>query len=246
MKQKLLSFARLLVVGVVVILSLIGEFGIGFQVVAIVVLMTAYRREWGRKLRDAFDDEPLPPPLPQSEAGRSVSAFHEAGHAVIGWVLPGPRLPYHATIRPVHDANGFVKWKRKSSDAFGLDAALNELASIFGGAAAEREFRHPENIGWRGDLEQATDFARRMVCEWGFSGKLAPRHYDVESGLLTAEILETINAEIDRFLKEGMERALKAAKEHRDAIGRVAGMLLQHETLDEKRLREAIGFDPAT
>lgn len=240
MSKKLLSRIRYVICGAALAAALIGWLGLGFQAMAVVVLMTAYRENLADGVRRAFADEAPPPPLPQSESGRSVSAFHEAGHAVVGWILPGPRKPYHATIRQSHDSNGYVKWRRATSDAFGLEAALNELAALFGGIAGEREFRCLENIGQRGDLEQATDFARRMVCEWGFSAKLPRRRYDVESGLLTAETLTIINAEIDRFLQEGEDRALKTAKQNRDAIGRVAALLLQHETLDEKQIREAV------
>ena len=244
--KKLHSFFRILAGGAVIVLFLSGAFGLGFQAIGVVVLMTAYRHRLAGAVRALLDEQDYAPPPPQSEKGRGQTAFHEAGHVVVGWVLSCGRTPVSASIRQDGDSNGRVTWRHLTSDAENIEEALNGIASCLGGIAGEKAFGYPETASRRNDLRQATDIATRMVCEWGFSGKLATRRYDPEDGLLTEEILKTINAEIDRFVQEGERRAHMAAKEHHDAIGRVAGLLLQHVTLDWKQLREAIGFDPAT
>lgn len=244
MSKNIRSLIRVLPPIMVVGTMLSGWLGLGFQAIGVVILMTAYRQELADSFRRLMADEPPAGPV-MTEQGKSVVAFHEAGHAVVGWVLPGPGKPHSATIKSSGETNGRVVNTHRSSDSWTLEIAINQLAFWYAGWAAEKEFGLVQSMGWKGDLAYATNLARRMVCEWGFSGKLPRRHYDVESGLLTEEILTIINAEIDRFLQEGERRAIKAAKEHHDAIGRVAGLLLQHETLDAKQLREAIGFDPA-
>lgn len=244
MWKKILSFLRVVPTAACVVVAVSGMLGVGLQAIAVVVLVSAYHRDWAHWLRRAWAEEHVP--IPQSKEGRSLSAFHEAGHAVVGWVLPCSRKPYLATIRQDGNTNGHVRWRALTSDPVDLETAINEIAMCFGGFAAEKEFGLAENGGKDSDLEQATDIATRMVCEWGFSGKLAHRRYDIRSGLMTPELRTTINAEIDRFMLLGEERALKTAKAHREAIGRLAALLLEHETLTERQIRDAMESAPAT
>ena len=243
MRTKLFTLFRDAFVTTVLAGLIVGVGGVGVQVVAIVILLTAFREPAADWLRACYAD-PVKI-LPRTDRGRSQTAFHEAGHAVVGWVLPGADKPRSASIRPNAEEDGRVDCDDRR-DPHDLLSAIDELAAWFAGAAAEREFGSPDNSGCWEDLERATAFARRMVCEWGFSGKLAKRRYDPDSGLLTEEILTTINAEIDRFLGMGEQLAIKTVKEHHDTIGCVAALLLQQETLDAAKLQAAIGTAPTT
>jgi hypothetical protein len=240
--QKFLSCAKALVATAFLIFVANGRFGVGAQVIVLVVFLTAYRKKAAGMLRAFLEGEPDDRLPPETEAGRSRTAFHEAGHVVVSQVLPCGWKPMRASIVPDRDSNGRVDHDMESRDVMDMESALNQLACHFAGAAAEREFCTPrETAGKAGDLAQATDLAERMVCEWGFSGKLPRRRYDPESNMLTEEIIGTINAEIDRFLEMGEALAEKTVKAHRDAIGRVAALLLQHGTLDRKALQAALG-----
>ena len=238
MSKKILSLIRALPAIVLAAVTVSGYLGLGLQAIGVVVLLTAYREDLARILRRALSEKHEQPPL--SEHGKSVSAFHEGGHSVVGWILPGADKPYYATIQQTERTNGHIEVRRRSSDPPDLGAAIDHLALLYAGAAAEREFGLVQSAGWSSDLNEATHLAKRMVCEWGFSGKLAHRRYDTRDGLLTKEILVIINAEIDRFLGLGEELAIKTVKEHRDKIGRVAALLLQYGTLDEAKLSAAI------
>ncbi|HTK59964.1 MAG TPA: hypothetical protein VL283_02055 [Candidatus Baltobacteraceae bacterium] len=239
--HKLFFHARVLIALAILAVAINGNFGTGFQVAALVILLTAYRKNAARALRSFFEDEEQRRPPPQTEAGRSRTAFHEAAHAVVGWVLPTQRKPSGASIEPDDDSLGRVHHLLESRDVHDMETALNELAIMFAGSAAEREFCTPKSTaGWAGDLDMATQLAERMVCEWGFSGKLPRRRYDPCSGLLTEEILKIINEEIDRFLEMGEALALKTVKAHHDAVGRVAALLMQFGSLDQAKLRAAI------
>jgi cell division protease FtsH len=242
MSKKLRSLIRAVVWCVPLAAAIYGRFGLGVQVVAIVVVMTAFREDLAGFLRALFEDRGER--LEQSESGKSLTAFHEAGHAVVGWVLPGGTKPQSVTIRQTDTSNGHVISAIRTSDSWSIDDAIDQLALWFAGAAAECEFGHGQSTGWQEDLVEATSLAKKMVCEWGFSGKLKSRYYDTDSGMLTEEILEIINAEIDRFLELGERLAAKTVKEHRDTIGRVAGLLLQHETLNQAKLKAAIENAP--
>ena len=214
-----------------------GELGVGMQAVAIVIALTAFREPAAAWLRACYaEPEKI---APQSDEGRSATAFHEAGHAVVGWVLTGANKPRRATIVPNAEDNGSVDFHERR-DPYDLLSALDELAAWFAGSAAQQEFGRAHDSGASEDIERATELATRMVCEWGFSGKLQKRRYDLDSGTLTEETLAIINAEIDRFLEEGEKLAVKTVKAHRDRIGCVAALLMRDETLDEKTLRAAI------
>jgi len=237
MRTKIRPFIRSLIITTAFAAAIMGYVGVGLQVIAIVVFLTAYRKKAAQWLCDVFEPHEA---TPQTEAGRDQTSYHEAGHAVVGWVLPGAYKPRSASIIPNGEENGSVRIESRSGDPPDLQAALEELASWFAGAAAEEEFGKRSNAGCAEDLARATSWVQQMVCEWGFSGKLPRRSYDGESGLLTGEILTVINAEMDRFLADGEALARKTVKEHRDTIGCVAALLRQHGTLDESQLRAAI------
>jgi len=236
LKHKIRSFIRVLIVGTMFVTAIRGTWGVGLQVVALVVFLTAYREAAADWLRNCLSEAPTP----QTDQGRGETAFHEAGHAVVGWVLPGACKPNSASILQTAGENGRVDCEERSGDPPDIQSALDELASWQAGYAAEQEFGCRSNAGCHEDLMRATELATQMVCEWGFSAALGRRHYDPASDMLTEEIRAKINAEIDRFLADGETLARKTVREHHDAVGRVAGLLLQHGKIDRKQLQAAI------
>lgn len=240
MPSKIFRLIRILIVLAALAYAIDGSLGVGAQVVAIVVFLTAYREKAADRLRACFAGKPEPV-LQQTEKGRGQTAYHEAGHAVAGWYLPGASKPKSASILPTSESNGRVDCEDLSSDPMDLEAAVDELAAWFAGAAAEREFGCRIDAGHAEDLAEATDLARLMVCEWSFSGRLPRRRYDPGSGLLTEDIRRIINEEIDRFLELGEQRAIETVKAYHDKIGCVAALLLQHGTLNRVQLEAALG-----
>jgi cell division protease FtsH len=166
-------------------------------------------------------------------------AHHEAGHVVVAWLLPGATKPAHVTIIPDEVSNGAMTPK-STTRLVDVEAMIDDLAVCFAGTVAQQEFGFKHDVGASGDLQKATYCARSMVCDFGFSEKLPRRAYDLESGLLTEELLTTINSEIDRFLKLGEDRAIKTVKTHLSTIKRVARILLEKGELDEDGIRKAI------
>jgi cell division protease FtsH len=181
-----------------------------------------------------------------SEEDRKVTAYHEAGHTLVGKKLVGLDPIHKVTIIPRGMALG-VTQTLPESDSLNLSKskAKNMLSFLFGGRAAEELVFGDITTGAGNDIERATDIARRMVCEWGMSEKLGPLSYEKREGPVflgmnysqsTREISDSKAEEIDRevfnLIDGGYKLAVKVLTDNREALDRLAQALLELETID--------------
>jgi cell division protease FtsH len=165
---------------------------------------------------------------------REVTAWHEAGHAVVALVIPEAHNPVQVTIIPRGPAGG-VTWMGGDDDSFltRTQARARLAVSMAGRAAEELLLEGDFTQGASGDLASATHLATRMVAEWGMSplglAAVGPEH--AGSGLG-----ERVHAEADALLASALDRARTVLSEHRLLLDAVVGELLADETLDLERL----------
>jgi cell division protease FtsH len=192
-------------------------------------------------------------------AGRekTMTAYHEAGHALAAWLLPGVDKLHKVTIIPRGRALGVTQLVPEEDRMnVGESDLQNRLAFILAGRAAEKLVFGEYSAGAENDLMQATRIARKMVAHWGMSDKLGPVscQSSQEHPFLGRDVYEQrefsentaqiIDEEVARFLGEAAERAATLLSDNRDKLDRLAGELESREMLDDTEVVEIIG--PAT
>ena len=192
-------------------------------------------------------------------AGRekTMTAYHEAGHALGAWLLPGVDKLHKVTIIPRGRALGVTQLVPEEDRMnVGETDLHNRLAFILAGRAAEKLVFGEYSAGAENDLMQATRIARKMVSHWGMSDKLGPvscqsshEHpflgRDVyEQREFSEHTAQIIDEEVARVLGEAAERAVELLLENRDKLDRLAAELEAREMLDDTEVVEIIG--PAT
>ena len=184
--------------------------------------------------------------LVMSKKEIELTAYHEAGHALVGIYVPGNDPLHKVTIIPRGRALGITmnlpERDRYSETKKEMGA---KIAMMFGGRVAEEIVFGKENVssGAANDIKQATDKARSMVTEWGMSNKLGPQRYndneeEVFLGHSVAQrknvsdaTAELIDQEVKEIIEAGQRKAREVLTENRDSLDRLAKALLEHETL---------------
>jgi cell division protease FtsH len=180
------------------------------------------------------------------EEEKRLTAYHEAGHALVGLFMPKHDPLHKVTIIPRGRALG-VTMSLPEKDRLSMSTLELEsrLAMMFGGRMAEELVFGKENIttGASNDIQQATGLARRMVTEWGMSDKLGRLRYsDNEEEVFLGHSVtqrknvsdataKLIDEEIRRIIDEAETAARRILTEHRDDLDKVAQALLEYETL---------------
>ncbi len=190
------------------------------------------------------------------ETDRKITAYHEAGHAVIAATLPETDHPHKVTIVPRGRALGATMVvPDKESYHMQKKKMHGQLAMLFGGRVAESIFCGDISAGAHDDIRKATDLARAMVSELGMSEKIGPINYSERQGsdflgtelmrgkIHSEETAREIDQEVIRFLNDAYEHALSILSEHRDQTEHLAQALLRYETIngeDVTRLLEGV------
>ncbi len=185
---------------------------------------------------------------------KTMTAYHEAGHALLAWMLPGIDRLHKVTIIPRGRALGVTQLLPEEDR---LNISESEIRSrlIFslGGRAAEKLVFGEYSAGAENDLAQVTKLARRMVAHWGMSERIGPVAYRTseEHPFLGREIYEQrefsehtaqlIDEEVARILHEAADKAHEMLVQHRDKLDAVAHALEENEVLDESEVEELIG-----
>ena len=171
-----------------------------------------------------------------TERDREITAWHEAGHAVVALVVPEAHDPVQVTIVPRGSAGG-VTWMGGDDASFltGAEARARLAVSLAGRAAEEILLHGDFTQGASSDIASATSLAQRMVAEWGMSSlglaAVGPEH--AGSGLL-----ERVHAEADSLMTDALGRARAVLAEHRPLLEVVVADLLADETIDLDRMQE--------
>ena len=180
-----------------------------------------------------------------SDNEKRTTAYHEAGHTLVGRSLPGTDPIHKVTIIPRGMALG-VTQTLPTEDRVSMDKvkAENMIAFLMGGRVAEEVIFNQKTTGAGNDIERATDIARKMVCEWGMSDELGPLSFGrkEEQIFLGREISQhrdyseqtalTIDREIRNIVESNHLRAKKIVTDNIEALKRIAEALIEHETID--------------
>ncbi len=180
-----------------------------------------------------------------SKKDKEITAYHEAGHALVGKLLPSVDPIHKVTIIPRGMALG-VTQTLPEEERLNLtkEKAHNMIAFLFGGRAAEEIIFKDYTTGAGNDIERATEIARRMVCEWGMSKKLGPLHFEkrddpVFLGMQTSHekdysdsTAREIDTEVRKFVTEGHKKAQDLLKQNLQILKNIAKTLLEYETID--------------
>jgi len=186
---------------------------------------------------------------------RRMTAYHETGHALLHYYLKNADPLHKVTIVPHGQALG-VAFSLPETDSYShSEGWLHDRITItMGGYAAEEIIFQENTTGAQGDIEYATETARRMVCEWGMSKSLGPIAFGQkeEPIFLGKEIArhrdysDETAQKIDKEVRYIVESALKKAKdlltEHKDHLELLAATLMEKETLDDAQVRELLGL----
>jgi len=193
---------------------------------------------WGRARRSRVLEE----------EDRIITAYHEAGHAILAHLLPEVEPLHKVTIIPRGPSLGStMQLPEKDRYSLTRERAFGMLLVLFGGRIAEQRFCGDISSGASSDLERASDLARRMVCEWGMSEQVGAISYSAGNGLdgaqlepLGEETRRDIDKEIRRILHAAYDKAERKIDEHRDDVEAIARALLERETLDGAEVDELL------
>ncbi len=180
-----------------------------------------------------------------SEEEQKLTAYHEGGHALVGFALPRLDPIHKVTIIPRGRAGGYTmalpledKYYEKRSEL------VDQLAYALGGRTAEEIVFGDPSTGASNDIEKATSLARKMVMEYGMSERLGPLKYGQPEGEvflgrdytrgqdLSNEVAAAIDEEVRKLITQAHEEATQIITVHRDALDRIAAALIDQETLD--------------
>ena len=213
--------------------------------------LLAARRD-GRKIRMAEIEEAITKVIagPEkksrviNEDERKLTAYHEAGHAIVARSLPKTDPVHQITIIPRGRAGGFTMILPKEDRSYGTKATMREqIIHLLGGRVAEKLTLDDISTGASNDIMRATEIAREMVTKYGFSEKLGPVNYSATDEVFlgndyhtkknySEEIAKEIDDEIRAMIDDAFVEAEKILNEHIDVLHTVAAALLEVETLD--------------
>jgi cell division protease FtsH len=189
-----------------------------------------------------------------TEKEKEKTAYHEAGHTLLAWQLPGAYRVHKVTIVPRGRTLGVTQMLPSEDRVSMSEPELRDhLATLLGGRAAEKLIYDETTAGAENDLERATGLARRMVMNWGMSDRVGPVSYKLadEDPFLGREMhqqrqfsehtLQLIDAEVGRILREQSDRATQLLTEQRGQLEELAEALLAKEELDDNEIEAILG-----
>jgi cell division protease FtsH len=185
---------------------------------------------------------------------KSLTAYHEAGHTLLAWLLPGADRVHKVSIIPRGRALGVTLFLPEEDRVNISESSLQIFLLIdMGGRAAEKLVFNEFSAGAESDLNHATHLARRMVTHWGMSERLGPVTFrdSEEQPFLGREIAEprrfsehtaqVIDEEVSRILRGAFERAMEMLTQHRGELESLAKALEAEETLDDTAIEKLLG-----
>ncbi|MEQ8604603.1 MAG: ATP-dependent zinc metalloprotease FtsH [Marivibrio sp.] len=194
-----------------------------------------------------------------TEDEKKLTAYHEAGHALVGIYIDGNDPLHKVTIIPRGRALG-VTMNLPERDRLGYKKMEMEarLAMMYGGRAAEDIIFGPENVttGASNDIQQATNMARAMVTEYGMSQKLGRLRYNenqdevflghsvARQQNISEKTAQIIDEEIRRITEEAEKRCYQTLRDHEDELHKLAQALLDYETLSGEEVKKVIKGEP--
>jgi cell division protease FtsH len=189
-----------------------------------------------------------------SDAEKLNTAYHEAGHAIVGRVVPEHDPVYKVSIIPRGRALGVTMFLPEE-DRYSLSRRhiLSQICSLYGGRIAEEMTLGMDGVttGASNDIQRASEIARNMVTKWGLSEKMGPLMYDEaqeevflgrsagsQSKSISGETAKSIDEEVRRIIDECYGRAEKILADNRDKLDMMAEALMTYETIDASQIED--------
>ncbi|MCJ7590978.1 MAG: ATP-dependent zinc metalloprotease FtsH, partial [Woeseiaceae bacterium] len=195
-----------------------------------------------------------------SEEEKLNTAFHEAGHAIVGYLMPEHDPVYKVTIIPRGRALGVTMYlpeeDRYSTSKQRLES---HISTLFGGRIAEEMINGRDGVttGASNDIERATEIARNMVTKWGLSDRLGPLTYSEDDGEVflgrsvtqhkhvSDDTAHTIDEEVRKIIDKNYQRADKILKDNVDKLHAMSKALMRYETIDSTQVKDIMeGREP--
>jgi len=186
-----------------------------------------------------------------SEDEKKLTAYHEAGHAIVGRLVPSHDPVYKVSIIPRGRALGVTMFlPEEDRYSFSKQRLESQISSLFGGRIAEELIFGPDMVttGASNDIQRSTELARNMVTKWGLSERLGPLTYSEEEGEVflghsvtqhknvSDETAHAIDAEIRAIIDRNYVRAESILKEHMEQLHLMAEALIKYETIDSDQI----------
>jgi len=180
-----------------------------------------------------------------SQKEKEIIAYHEAGHALVGHVLPNADPPYKISIIARGMAGGFTRFLPEEDRHFySRSQLIDRLSAGLGGLVAEELVFGESTTGPQNDLEHATRLARQMVTQWGMSDRLGPRTFGRKEELVflgreiseqrnySEKVAEEIDEEVRQIIDKAYQTSKKLLTDNRDRLNAIVGVLLEEETIE--------------
>ncbi|MEM9243522.1 MAG: ATP-dependent zinc metalloprotease FtsH [Pseudomonadota bacterium] len=196
------------------------------------------------------------------DSEKKLTAYHEAGHAIVGWHLPEHDPIYKVTIIPRGRALGVTMFLPED-DRYSMSRQhlLSQISTMFGGRIAEELIFGKDAVttGASNDIERATKIARNMVTQWGLSDALGPLRYGEDEGEvflgqsmvtrhkeMSEETAQAIDKEVRRIIDESYARAQKLLEDNLSILHLMADALIKYETIERNQIEELMAGKPAS
>lgn len=191
-----------------------------------------------------------------TEQEKRLTAYHEAGHAVVGYLTPEHDPIYKVSIIPRGRALGITMFlPERDSVSISKRKLESQIASLYGGRVAEEIIAGPDGVttGASNDIERATVLATRMITEWGMSPNLKPIKYVEEDGSYIGaghshlkvgldEVNNLIEREIEDIVERNYQRAYNLVKDNWDRMELMVEALMKYETIDKDQIDEIMSL----
>ncbi|MDY7025724.1 MAG: ATP-dependent zinc metalloprotease FtsH [Pseudomonadota bacterium] len=188
-----------------------------------------------------------------SEKEKEATAYHESGHAILGWLMPEHDPVHKVTIIPRGRALGVTHYlPEDDKHSHSLRYLKGRLVSAYGGRVAEEMMYGNEGIstGAQGDIQYATQMARAMVTRWGYSDKLGPLLYQEDengfgvSQAFSPDTAKIIDDEAKTLIENAYDQARDLLKTHEDKLHAMKDALMKYETIDAQQVADIMNGSP--
>ena len=195
-----------------------------------------------------------------SDDEKKLTAYHEAGHAIVGLLVPSHDPVYKVTIIPRGRALGVTMFlPEEDRYSYSKERLESQISSLFGGRIAEELIFGPESVttGASNDIQRATELARNMVTRWGLSERLGPLTYSEEEGevflghsvtqhkTVSDQTQDLIDEEVRNIIDRNYQRSTRLLRENEHRLHVMASALIRYETIDVEQIKDIMeGREP--
>jgi cell division protease FtsH len=189
---------------------------------------------------------------------KKITAYHEAGHAIVSHFLPDADPVHKVSIIARGSAGGYtLKVPSEDRHMHSKSEFISEIAVLLAGHVVEGEIFGEVTTGATSDLRRATSLARSLITDYGMSDHLGPRTYGAKDEMIflgreiheqrdySERIAEKIDDEISGLIKQGEDKAKEIIRDHQEALEKVTAALLEKETIEKDEFEKLVGPKPS-